>query len=332
MGSPSYAQVKLAWVLGGNIMMGMQPNMHHYHWLKRRGITDPIIEQFGLRVGDHGSMKGAIVIPIHDEKGTFLYNKYRRDPLDDRKPKYIYDKGGSLALYGAGFAVATNTVLVTEGEMDALVAWSAHIPAVSSTGGAMSFKSDWGEFFANKETYLCFDNDEPGGAGMVKAKKIIPHAKIVFLPDAANIKDISDYVTHGGDLHALLATARVFTSDADIIEDRAARVALFKSTHFHDAWLAERDLEREWENRPKVDRKSDDEVDRARGYPIPKLLAITADGKAKCLWHNERTPSMHYYPETNHVYCFGCGKHGDAIDVYRALNGGTFRNALKALA
>jgi DNA primase len=71
-------------------------------------------------------------------------------------------------------------------------------------------------------------------------------------------------------------------------------------------------------------------VIRAKEYPIDELIKFS-QGKARCLWHNEKTGSMHFYKETNRVHCFGCGKGGDAIDVYMALNNVAFKDAVEKL-
>jgi DNA primase len=214
--------------------------------------------------------------------------------------------------------------------MDCLVAWSAKIPAVSSTGGALSFQKEWAEYFKDKEVLICFDNDESGGNGMVKTLSFIPHAKLIFLPDAPNIKDISDYVTHGGDLEKLMGTAKHFTSEEDVIEDRSSRIALFKSTHFHDAWIEE--------NKPKETapiRRSGEvfssKLERAKAYPINELIQFKGKS-ARCLWHEEKTPSLYYYAKTNSCYCFGgCGKSYDAVDTYMKINNCSFKEAVEKL-
>lgn len=72
-------------------------------------------------------------------------------------------------------------------------------------------------------------------------------------------------------------------------------------------------------------------VEKAKAYPITELLPIKGN-TAKCIWHNEATGSLHYYPKTNTVYCFGaCGKSHDVIDVYMQLNNCDFKTAVKAL-
>ena len=54
--------------------------------------------------------------------------------------------------------------------------------------------------------------------------------------------------------------------------------------------------------------------------PIESLIEFNRSGFAPCVFHNEKTPSMKYYRDDNRVYCFGCGKGGDILDVYQALH------------
>ncbi len=50
-----------------------------------------------------------------------------------------------------------------------------------------------------------------------------------------------------------------------------------------------------------------------------------------CFLHGEKTPSLHLYPD-GHFFCFGCGAYGDVFDAWRHAHGGTFVDALQALA
>lgn len=299
-----------------------------YDWLTRRSITDAIINDFGIYWGTHAVMGDCIVIPVINEQGVCTFNKYRRDPRVDAKPKYTYDNGGKVTLYGYWKAKDTDTILITEGEMDALVAWSANIPAITSTGGAMSFQTEWGELLKDKKVILCFDNDEAGGKGLVRALSVVPHAKVLFLPDRPGIKDISDYCTGGGNLQELLTSAKHFASIDEVVDDRAIRLALWQSTFFHDAYIAEH-------TKPVYAPRSLRDVtdlENAKTYPIPQLLKFKTNA-ALCIFHAEKSPSLQYYPKTNTCYCFGgCGKAYDVIDIYRKLHNCSFKEAIRALA
>lgn len=297
-------------------------------WMQRRKISDEVISEFKIHCGSNPTFGECIVIPVCDDQGHFLFNKYRRNPTQDIKPKYLYDRGSKSALYGIHKAKDEKAILITEGEMDCLVAWSANIPAVSGTGGANTFLEEWGKYFIDKEVYICFDNDLAGGEGMVNALKVVPQAKIVFIPDRPGIKDISDYMQAGGDLNALLKTAKDLNTMEKVLEDRANRQSIWLSTFFHEAFVKEHNktvyIPRERDPNIK------DKVLRAKDYPIDSFITFTRN-KAKCIWHNEKTESMHYYKDTNIVYCFGCGKHGDAIDVYRQVHGCSFKEAIEKL-
>lgn len=297
-------------------------------FLQKRKISQAVIEDFNIHSGENLQLGECIVIPIADADGNVIFNKYRRNPLDERKPKYVYDKGSSMHLFGWHKAKAEPTILVTEGEMDCLVAWSANVPAVSSTGGAMSFDPEWGKLFLGKEVILCFDNDDAGGMGMMRALKVIPHAKVLFLPDRPGIKDISDYVAGGGDLHALLKTAKFLHSLETVQENRAERASVWQNTFFHDAYIKEHTKEvKPGKKRADVS----DKILRAKAYPIDEMHEFKQN-KASCLWHSEKTASMTYFPRDNKVYCFGCGAKADAIDMYRRLNNCSFNEAVAFLS
>jgi len=291
-------------------------------WLNTNKITPQVQEDFNISFTDD------IVIPVYDIDGNFSFNKYRRNPLSDDKPKYWYDKGGKVMLYGMHKAKEHKTILICEGEKDCLVAWSHNIPAVTSTGGALSFQEEWATYFKDKEVIICFDNDEAGANGMVKVLSFIPQAKILLIPDRANIKDISDYVVSGGDLHSLLKTAKSLNTIEAVKEDRSSRVALYQSVFFHEAFIKEHTKVNKL---PKAQQTfSSDNVSNAKMYPAINLMEFKND-KARCPYHNEKTGSFTYFKKTNSCYCFGCGKVADSIDLYQQLNGCDFKTAVEEL-
>jgi DNA primase len=48
--------------------------------------------------------------------------------------------------------------------------------------------------------------------------------------------------------------------------------------------------------------------------PLEWLIEVNSSRKALCVAHDENTPSMHVYED--HVHCYGCGFHGDVVDMW----------------
>lgn len=51
----------------------------------------------------------------------------------------------------------------------------------------------------------------------------------------------------------------------------------------------------------------------------------------KCMFHDEKTPSMCVYPDRQSYHCFGCLSRGDVINLYAVLNGKTNSEAIREL-
>jgi DNA primase len=73
--------------------------------------------------------------------------------------------------------------------------------------------------------------------------------------------------------------------------------------------------------------------------PIEELLAsyvkLEKSGKsfkARCPFHNEKSPSFFVSPDRGGYYCFGCGAKGDIFSFVEQFEGLDFRGALKVLA
>jgi len=63
-----------------------------------------------------------------------------------------------------------------------------------------------------------------------------------------------------------------------------------------------------------------------------KLEKAGKNFKAKCPFHNEKTPSFFISPERGSYYCFGCNAKGDIFSFVEHFEGTDFKGALKILA
>ena len=183
-------------------------------WFHARGITDAVIAANGIDWnGTH------IVIPIKDIDGAVIFNKYRRDPFGPTdQPKYKYEAGSTAHLFNAHKIKDRHSIIICEGEMDALRLETAGYIAVTSTGGAGTFKDEWIELLKGKDLYICYDNDDAGIKGAVKLLTKLP-AKMVLVPHAEGVKDITDYMKIGGSFPILLENAQAFPFLSDPVPE-----------------------------------------------------------------------------------------------------------------
>lgn len=69
---------------------------------------------------------------------------------------------------------------------------------------------------------------------------------------------------------------------------------------------------------------------RAKQVPIINFVKVIRDNKAVCIFHSDKSPSMHIYKD-NHFYCFTCHHTGDVVDIVMKLNNVDFVTAVKSL-
>ncbi len=218
----------------------------------------------------------------------FLFNKYRRDPQlpDGAGPKYSYDTGASVQLFNSQAIKDASTIIICEGEFDAMVLEANGFPAVTSTGGATSFQEEWAALFVDKEVYVCLDRDRAGNTGIIKITGFIPHAKVIPLPaDLGSKFDITDFFKNHD------------------IDDFRQLMAI--------AYVVERPPEVKHKKRGKMKGEG---LIAAKRVPLKRYLKINHSGFAKCPYHNEKTPSLKVYSD-NRWHCFGCSKDGDVVDI-----------------
>lgn len=300
----------------------------HQEWLNARGISDAVLFKNNISVSETGE----IIIPIYDPSGVFLYNKYRRNPWSEEGPKYRYDKGSSAALYNLNSSIFTkDAVIICEGELDAMALQSRGYYAVSTTGGAGTFKEEWVAFLNDSEIYICYDNDLAGMQGTLRLLKFMPEAKVILLPTSISIKDVTDFLIKNSLEHFdhLMQEAKMWvlptTKDecrtvSDEFEKRLqSMLAHGEMNDFPHIMLAA--VSEIYDSfKPKLKKGAQevcdgDAIARARAVPIGDFVQFNKKGDAPCIAHEDKHPSMHWFKKNNKVKCFPCGFNGDTIDV-----------------
>lgn len=316
-------------------------------WLLDRKISYEQLTISGITVDSN-----RIVIPIRSYTGQFLFNKYRRSPFSEEGPKYTYDTGTTAALYNAHTIIGLRgeTIFITEGELDAVLLNSFGLNAVSTTGGSGTFRDEWAQYFENNDVYICYDKDEAGIRGALRVQEILPHAKIIFFPESFKGKDVTDYfaVHTLKEFNDLTQEATSWNIPADVTEIPQDKKEIKKIvTELKDCIDKYMAIQREynqqgksvthiemllvklnnryasWKRLERSEKKftggSSDRIARAKAVPITNYLKFNSQGFAKCPFHSEDSPSLKYFKD-NHVYCFGCSKRGDTIDIVQAIN------------
>lgn len=171
----------------------------------RRGLSLATIKKF--KIGYHIGRK-AYTIPVFDRDGEVVNVRYYYPNATGKMPKYRNHKGyGRMALYPLwpSCALESSGLVLTEGELDALICIEHGIPALTVTAGAGNWNSAWNGLFKEKKIWITYDRDKAGVEGAIKvAKQLRRHASsihIVELPFPYQVnhgEDVTDFfVKHG---------------------------------------------------------------------------------------------------------------------------------------
>jgi DNA primase len=283
---------------------------------RERGIADEVIDLHSL--GWNGQR---ITIPIIDRNAQVVAFKFAKDPADTtNSPKMLTTPGARAELYGwERVLVKPERIVICEGEFDRLVLESQGFAAVTSTCGAGVFRQEWAEELKNiPEVYVCFDRDDAGRNGALRAGRMIPQAKLVELPgEVGEAGDVTDFFVRLGrsreDFLRLLQAARPAPP-----EDAPQFVSI------------EQDLERRAANNETEQLKNAVRIE----VVVSRYVPLRRSGKnlvAPCPFHADRIPSFVVFPVTQSFHCFGCRVHGDVAGFLMRIENLTFPEALRAL-
>jgi twinkle protein len=133
-------------------------------WLSSRGLTAETVEAFKVREVSRQGQPWALFPYLRD--GVYVNGKYR-NPED--KKGMQQEKDAEPCLFGWHLIdPKARSVVICEGEVDAMTVHQAGLPALSVNAGAGNhqwIENDWQRLERFSEILVCFDNDEAGDKG-----------------------------------------------------------------------------------------------------------------------------------------------------------------------
>ena len=182
----------------------------------KRGISLESIKKW--EVGWHERTK-RVAIPIRDENGVCVNVRLYSFTQKGSQKMLSWKAGyGRARLWPVESLVHDKYVILCEGEMDRLVLSAHGLNAITSTGGAKTWKSEWSKQFVGLKVYIIYDNDLTGDEGARKAAANIAQyaeeVRVVRLDLSGDGEDITDFFVNYGygvkDLKDLIKTTPIF--------------------------------------------------------------------------------------------------------------------------
>lgn len=161
---------------------------------EERGIGMDVIERYRL-----GWNEDRVQIPILSKGELVNVRRYKPKAKTD---KVIGIMGHNETHIFPESALEEEEMILCEGEMDTLCAISNGFNAITQTGGAKRFPPYVTELFKDKVVFICYDNDDAGKGGSIKAalelRKVARSVHVIRLPLTGKGEDLTDYfVNHG---------------------------------------------------------------------------------------------------------------------------------------
>ena len=179
-------------------------------WLNRRGLCKDMVSKWRLGFNPRDQklcglwVPRGIVIPCL-AAGQTWYLKVRRAT---GQAKYSQVSGGQVALFGADTIANHDTVVVTEGEFDAILLHqeAGDLIGVVTLGIAAARLPDaWVPHLLGVQRLLvAYDTDVAGARGAARWESVSPRAERIVPLEG---KDVTDFYLAGGDIRAWVQIA-----------------------------------------------------------------------------------------------------------------------------
>lgn len=179
---------------------------------EKRGLTLKTIRKY--QIGWHD---GRYTIPVRDADGVLVnVRRYKADAKNPKDKMVSWSTGSGEGRLFLPEVLAEDEVIITEGEMDALIGQQHGFPCMSHTSGASVWKSAWSVLFEGKTVFICYDVDDAGKQGARKVafqlSKVAKAVYLVTLPLTRKGDDLTNYFVDQGyaasDFRSLLDQSR----------------------------------------------------------------------------------------------------------------------------
>lgn len=171
-----------------------------YVGLPKRGIREETCRKFGYQVGEDGDGRPIHIATFCDTKGRPVAQKIRSA---GKQFSWRGDREQAEGLFGQHLWGGNKSVIVTEGELDALSVsqcFDLKWPVVSLPDGAQSapkaIKKSYDWLCQFERIVLCFDMDDPGQTAAQKVAEMLPIGR-VFIMQLPR-KDANDVLVNDG--------------------------------------------------------------------------------------------------------------------------------------
>lgn len=286
-------------------------------YLHERGLDDEVIDRHLLGFDGH-----RITIPIFNREGDVAFFKFAKVPnVKFLGPKSLLPPGSYVELYGwEVLKKQPSEVIICDGEFERLVLETHGFEAVTSTAGPNGFRSEWAhEFTSIPHVYICFNRDDTGRGGALRVAWMIPHAKLIELPEEVGEGgNVTDFFVRLGRRRG--AFQRLLEQATPAPPRELADTTTYRRAYGSLTPIGAR-VQRIKQAVP-IEQVVEQYVQLRKGSK--SLIGL-------CPFHKDHNPSLHVYPSTGTYHCYGCGRHGDVISFVKEIEHMSFIQALDTL-
>lgn len=166
---------------------------------EKRGLSLDTLRRFQL-----GWHRERYTIPIRDGDGAIVnVRRYKADAKLPKDKMVSWAVGlGERRLFLPDVLADHDEVILTEGELDAIIGQQYGFQTMSHTAGASAWNNAWNPNFEGKTIFICYDVDDIGKQGARKVamqlSKVARQVFVVVLPGVQRGFDLTNYFVDQG--------------------------------------------------------------------------------------------------------------------------------------